>query len=68
MLIKRPPDINESEVTDERLYLSRRRFIRTAATIGAGLGLTAAGGSILLPRRSPSRGRRLSTKPFTETR
>ena len=42
MLIQRPPDIRESDVTDERLYVSRRRFIRTAVVVGAGLGLTAA--------------------------
>ncbi|MGD8698473.1 MAG: protein-methionine-sulfoxide reductase catalytic subunit MsrP [Gemmatimonadales bacterium] len=41
MLIRRPPDIRESEVTDERLYVNRRRFIRSAATLGAGLGLAA---------------------------
>ncbi len=46
MLIKRPPDIKESEVTDERVYLSRRRFIRTAAAAGAGLGLATAAPSL----------------------
>jgi sulfoxide reductase catalytic subunit YedY len=41
MLIRRPPDIPESEVTDEGLYINRRQFIRRAATAGAGLGLAA---------------------------
>jgi len=47
MLIKRPLDIKESEVTDEGLYLSRRRFIRTAATLSAGLGLVATASPLL---------------------
>jgi sulfoxide reductase catalytic subunit YedY len=42
MLIRRPPQIKESEVTDEGLYVNRREFIRSAATLGIGLGLTAA--------------------------
>jgi sulfoxide reductase catalytic subunit YedY len=42
MLIRRPPDIKESEATDERLYLNRRQFIQRAATLGAGVGLAAA--------------------------
>ncbi len=46
MLIKRPSDIKESEVTDERLYVNRRQFIRTAGTLGAGLGLVAAAPSL----------------------
>jgi sulfoxide reductase catalytic subunit YedY len=41
MLIRRPPDIRESEVTDEGLYIDRRQFIRRAAAAGAGLGLAA---------------------------
>ena len=42
MLIKRAPDIRESEVTDEGLYLNRRQFIRAATAAGAGLGLAAS--------------------------
>jgi sulfoxide reductase catalytic subunit YedY len=51
MLIRRPAEIPESEVTDEGLYINRRQFIRRAAAAGAGLGLAAtasplaAGGS-----------------------
>jgi sulfoxide reductase catalytic subunit YedY len=41
MLIRRPTDIRESEVTDRDLYLNRRQFIRRAAAAGAGLGLAA---------------------------
>ncbi len=47
MLVRRPPDIRESEVTDEDLYLTRRRFIRTAASAGAGLGLAAVASPLL---------------------
>ena len=37
MLIKRPADILPSEITDERVYLSRRSFMRsTAAAIAVG--------------------------------
>jgi sulfoxide reductase catalytic subunit YedY len=47
MLIRRPPDIRESEVTDEGLYINRRQFIRTTATAGVGLGLVASSPSLL---------------------
>ena len=40
MLIKRPEDLKYSDVTDERLYLRRREFIK----LGAGLVGAAAGG------------------------
>ena len=40
MLIKKPADLNYSDVTDERLYLRRREFIQ----LGAGLMGAAAGG------------------------
>lgn len=39
MLIRRPPDIPASEITDERQYLGRRAFL--AGVAGAGLLLTA---------------------------
>jgi sulfoxide reductase catalytic subunit YedY len=35
MLIRRPPDIPSRDITDERLYRSRREFIRSAAGIAA---------------------------------
>jgi sulfoxide reductase catalytic subunit YedY len=37
MLIRRPPDIASAEITDERLYWSRREFIRTAGLGAAGI-------------------------------
>ncbi|HUF26836.1 MAG TPA: protein-methionine-sulfoxide reductase catalytic subunit MsrP [Gemmatimonadaceae bacterium] len=43
MLIRRPPDILSSEITDEALYVSRRRFIELAGGIGATI---AAGGAL----------------------
>ena len=33
MLIKRPADIRSSEITDKKLYLNRRQFIRTAGMV-----------------------------------
>jgi sulfoxide reductase catalytic subunit YedY len=39
MLIKPTAEFKWSEVTDRRLYLNRRQFIRTAALAGVGLGL-----------------------------
>ena len=39
MLIRRPPDLRASEITDERLYLDRRSFL--GGLLGAGVALTA---------------------------
>jgi sulfoxide reductase catalytic subunit YedY len=51
MLIRRPPDLLSSEITDQSLFWNRRDFIAAA-----GLGAAAAGGLLplrtLLPRRS----------------
>lgn len=52
MLIKRPSDIKASEITDERLYMQRRTFIKAAAGVGA---IAAVGSSIpLLVSRAES--------------
>jgi sulfoxide reductase catalytic subunit YedY len=48
MLIKKPADIRESEVTPKELYLRRREFIKAAGSIAAGAA-TAAVGSTLIP-------------------
>jgi sulfoxide reductase catalytic subunit YedY len=34
LLIKKPGDVFSSEITDERLFLNRRNFIRAAVTVG----------------------------------
>jgi len=45
MLIKRPDDIKPSEITDEQIYLQRRRFLKTSAhtTLTALAGIQLAG-------------------------
>ena len=45
MLIKQAPDIRSSEITDERVYRTRRQFIRAAsgAAMGAVAGATVLG-------------------------
>ena len=42
MLIRNAPDLRWSDITPERLYVSRREFIRTSS--GAALGALAVGG------------------------
>jgi methionine sulfoxide reductase catalytic subunit len=49
MLIRRPPDISASEITDEPLFWKRRDFIKAA-----GLGAAAVGGLLPLRRTRPS--------------
>ena len=43
MLVRRPPDIPSSEITDESLYWSRREFLQAA-----GIGMAAVGSFIPL--------------------
>ena len=51
MLIRRPPDIATSEITDESLYLNRRSWLAAA-------GLTVAA---MLPERLHAAARNRST-------
>lgn len=46
MLIRHPPDIPVSEITDEALYRNRREFLKAA-----GLSMAAVGGLLPLPTR-----------------
>ena len=46
MLIKRPENINSSEITDEGVYLDRRRFMGTGLGLTAGLLLPGAAGAV----------------------
>jgi sulfoxide reductase catalytic subunit YedY len=48
MLIKKPADIRESEVTPKELYLRRREFLTVAGSTGVAVAATAAMGSSLL--------------------
>jgi len=59
MLMKRAADIRSSEITDKKLYLNRREFIR--ATSGAAVGVAAAtlGGDALLQAKGAAHGRKL---------
>jgi sulfoxide reductase catalytic subunit YedY len=44
MLIKKPDDVKSSEITDRKVYLNRRSFMRGAAFAAAFVGSTAATG------------------------
>ncbi len=63
MLIKKPSDINPSEITSEAIYRDRRRFLAASA-----VGLAAAAGGLLLPRSAlpalPTQFDRLHPGPF----
>jgi sulfoxide reductase catalytic subunit YedY len=55
MLIKKPSDIKSSEITDQKVYLGRRRFLLAAG--GTALAVAAAGIAPYLtsPEAQPSR-------------
>jgi len=60
MLIKRPSDIRSSEITDRKLYLNRRDFLRTAAgTAAAGAGVLAAGEALFAAGKPAPHGTKL---------
>jgi sulfoxide reductase catalytic subunit YedY len=71
MLIRRPPDIPSSEITSESEYLrlvSRRRFLRGAATGAAAIGAAALGAERIASALHPSTvfadtGEKLKTVP-----
>ncbi len=49
MLIRRPLDIQSSEITPREVYLNRRRFIHDAALAGTGLATAALAPRLLEP-------------------
>jgi sulfoxide reductase catalytic subunit YedY len=59
MLIKRPSDIKSSEITDKKLYLNRREFIRatTGTAVAAAAGMI--GGEALVEAKGAPHGRKL---------
>jgi len=60
MLIKTASDIRSSEITDKKLYLNRREFIRATAGTAAAVAAGAIGGETLLEAAPPAaHGRKL---------
>jgi methionine sulfoxide reductase catalytic subunit len=60
MLIKPASDIRSSEITDKKLYLNRREFIRAATGTAAAVAAGAIGGEALLHAAPPApHGRKL---------
>lgn len=51
MLIKKAEDIKSNEITDEKLYLSRRNFIRAGALVGSALATGFAYKQLFIPEQ-----------------
>jgi sulfoxide reductase catalytic subunit YedY len=49
MLIKKPDDIRPSEITDEKHYVDRRKFIVVAGAVGAAAVAAAWAGGVVAP-------------------
>jgi methionine sulfoxide reductase catalytic subunit len=56
MLIKRPDDIKSSEITAEKHYLNRRKFLAAAGAVGAAAVGAAWAGGVLSPGLLRARG------------
>jgi len=74
MLIKRPADIRSSEITDQKLYVNRRQFIRAAGAIAGaatGVGILTKGAAVLHAVQPAAHGRKLANvkkgSPFSNT-
>jgi methionine sulfoxide reductase catalytic subunit len=70
MLIKRAADIRSSEITDKKLYLNRREFLRASAgSVAAAAAVGALGGEAWLEAATPApHGRKLENlkkSPFS---
>jgi sulfoxide reductase catalytic subunit YedY len=65
MLIKQPPDIRSSEITDRKLYFSRREFMQAAAGTAAVAATSILGTEAILQAAQPApHGRKLeNVKP-----
>jgi sulfoxide reductase catalytic subunit YedY len=61
MLIKHPADIRSSEITDKKLYLNRRDFVRTAAGTVVAAATGVLGAEVFLRAAQPAvHGRKLA--------
>jgi sulfoxide reductase catalytic subunit YedY len=74
MLIRRPADIPSSEITDKKLYLNRRQFIRAAGIVAgaaSGVGVLTKGAAVLHAVQPAVHGRKLANvkkgSPFSNT-
>jgi methionine sulfoxide reductase catalytic subunit len=72
MLIKRAADIRSSEITDKKLYLNRREFLRqSAGSVAAAAALGTLGAGALVEAATPApHGRKLQNiqkSPFSTT-
>jgi sulfoxide reductase catalytic subunit YedY len=62
MLIKRPDDIRSSEITDKKLYLNRREFIRATTGTAAAVATGVVGAEAFLRAATPApHGRKLES-------
>jgi sulfoxide reductase catalytic subunit YedY len=59
MLIKRPADIKSSEITDKKLYLNRREFIRTTTGTAVAAAAGMIGAETLVEAKGAPHGRKL---------
>ena len=65
MLIKRAADIRSSEITDKKLYLNRREFLRqSAGSVATAAAIGALGAEALVEAATPApHGRKLAEHP-----
>jgi sulfoxide reductase catalytic subunit YedY len=67
MLIKHPADIPSSEITDKKVYLNRREFIRTATATGVAAAGALGASEVLSAQQPAPHGKKLVTtkSPFS---
>ena len=61
MLIKRPADIRSSEITDKKVYLNRREFIRAATATGVAAAGALGIDQVLSAQQPAAHGKKLVT-------
>ncbi|HMD34286.1 MAG TPA: twin-arginine translocation signal domain-containing protein, partial [Vicinamibacterales bacterium] len=59
MLIKRPSDVRSSEITDKKLYVNRREFIRASGVVAAAGAAGALGAGAILEAKGAPHGKKL---------